>query len=168
MTKVRLLTALSLGTMLFASCEKQAEETPSPKAATQSVTASATLAGDWQLVSYKGIVPAANPENSRVTNVFAMLKACKKDDKLHFTAEGELTVLPGATQCDNESEAAAKPGTWALSSDEKTLTLTLDQSNTMTLDKVNTYEITSITANKLTMRTVAAANAPYTELEYKR
>jgi hypothetical protein len=158
MTKVRLLTALSLGTMLFASCEKQLEESPTPRTASQSSTAPATLPGDWQLTAYKGIVPVPNSTNARVTDAFSMLDACKKDDKLHFAANGELTTLPGATLCDSDSKA--KVGSWNLDADQKTLTLAQD--------RTEKYQIVDLTASTLKLRTVAAANEPYIELEYVR
>ncbi|GAB2465467.1 hypothetical protein GCM10011375_34470 [Hymenobacter qilianensis] len=157
MTKVRLLTALSLGTMLFASCEKQLEESPTPRASSQSST-DASLAGDWQLVAYKGIVPT--PNNVRTTNIFMMLDECSKDNKLHFEATGELTELEGANVCDKDSKTPAKPGTWALSTDKKALTLNLGEAKE--------YQVTSLSASSLKLRSVAKAGEPYTELEYTR
>ncbi|QIL75185.1 lipocalin family protein [Hymenobacter sp. HDW8] len=157
MTKVRLLTALSLGTMLFASCEKQLEESPTPRATAQSST-DASLAGDWQLVAYKGIVPT--PNDVRTTNIFMMLDECSKDNKLHFEATGELTELEGANICDKESKKEAKPGTWALSADKKGLTLNLGEAKE--------YQVTSLSASSLKLRSVAEVGKPYTELEYTR
>ena len=157
MTKVRLLTALSLGTMLFASCEKQLEESPTPRATSQSST-DASLAGDWQLVAYKGIVPT--PNNVRTTNIFMMLNDCSKDNKLHFEATGELTELEGANVCDTESKTPAKAGAWTLSDDKKALTLNLGEAKE--------YQVTSLSASSLKLRSVAKAGEPYTELEYTR
>ncbi|SMB98532.1 hypothetical protein SAMN00120144_3831 [Hymenobacter roseosalivarius DSM 11622] len=157
MTKVRLLTALTLGTMLFASCEKQLEESPTPRATSQSST-DASLAGDWQLVAYKGIVPT--PNDVRTTNIFVMLDECSKDDKLHFEAAGELTQLPGANVCMKDAKTSAKPGTWALSADKKALTLNLGEAKE--------YLVTSLSASSLKLRSVAKDGQPYTELEYTR
>ena len=157
MTKVRLLTALSLGTMLFASCEKQLEESPAPRATAQS-SADASLAGDWKLVAYKGIVPT--PNDVRTTNIFMMLDDCSKDNKLNFEATGKLTELEGADICNKDSKIADKSGTWTLSTDKKALTLNLGEAKQ--------YQVTSLTASTLKLRSVADAGKPYTELEYAR
>lgn len=166
MTKVRLLTALSLGTMLFASCEKQVEENPTPQSANQSSTAKAEIPGNWQLVASKGVVPMPNSANTRVTNIFAMLEDCKKDDKLHFESTGELTEIPGAVECDakfvdaSAKDSAPKPGSWTLSADGQTLTVTQGQAKE--------YQIVSLSASTLKLRSVGTPDKPYTELEYKR
>jgi hypothetical protein len=166
MTKVRLLAALSLGTMLFASCEKQLEENPTPQSASQSSSAKAEIPGNWQLIASKGVVPMPNSANTRVTNIFAMIEDCKKDDKLHFESTGELTELPGAVDCNAEfidasaNKSSAKAGSWTLSADGQTLTLTQGQAKQ--------YQVVALSASSLKLRSVGASNEPYTELEYKR
>lgn len=166
MTKVRLLTALSLGTMLLASCEKQLEENPAPKASNPSSTAAVELSGNWKLVAYTGVVPVPNSTNTKTTNIFAMLEDCKKDDQLHFESTGELTQLAGAVQCNPEfveesvKDDSANAGSWTLSDDKKTLTLTLGEAKK--------YQVVSITNSTLKLRSAGATNEPYTELEYAR
>jgi hypothetical protein len=166
MTKVRLITALSLGTMLFAACDKQLEENPTPRSASQSSTAKAEIPGNWQLVAFKGVVPTSNSAAPRVTNIFAMLSDCKKDDKLNFEPTGGLTEVPGAVECEAEvvdksaKSDAAKPGSWTLSADGQTLTLTQGQAKE--------YQVVSLSATTLKLRSAGALDQPYTELEYKR
>jgi hypothetical protein len=166
MTKVRLLTALSLGTMLFASCEKQIEENPSPKATLASSASTAELPGNWELVGFTGVVPVSNSNTIQTTNIFAMLEDCKKDDKLHFESTGELTQLPGAVQCnaefveESEQDDSSDSGSWNLSDDKKTLTLSLGETKA--------YEVVALTSSTLKLRSVGAADEPYTELEYTR
>lgn len=162
MTKVRLLTALSLGTMLFASCEKEAEENIAPQSATQSSAVSAALPGTWQLTAFRSVASTSSTSNGVVTDIFTLLDECKKDDKLQFEATGVLSELPGAIQCLGDEENPVKPGSWTLSDDQKTLTLNQD------LEETKLYQVVSLTASTLKLRTVAEPNQSYTEVEYTR
>ena len=163
MTKVRLLITLSLGTMLFASCEKEVEENIALQSVARLSAITAELPGNWQLAAYRGAVPALNTIDTRVTDAFTMLSDCEKDNLLHFEATGELTQLPGADVCDLDSDTPAKAGSWVLKADEQLLTLSLREAKE--------YQITALTASTLTLRSVVAAGEPYniyTELEYTR
>lgn len=63
------------------------------------------------------------------SNFYNQLEACTKDDLTSFSADGKATFDEGATKC-NVSDPQTTTGTWALSTDEKTLSVTSDGETT--------------------------------------
>lgn len=60
-----------------------------------------------------------------ITDVFDLIvPACVKDDLLKFNTNGTLTEDEGATKCDPDDPQTITDGTWTLSDDGKTLTIT--------------------------------------------
>jgi hypothetical protein len=68
-------------------------------------------------------------------NLYNQLEACAKDDITRLNADGKATFDEGALKC-NVADPQTTNGTWALSLDEKTLSIT---------DPASTPSTTSIT-----------------------
>lgn len=74
-----------------------------------------------------------------VTDVFSQFEACEKDDLTIFKSGGVVNFDEGAIKCD-PSNPQTETGTWALSADEKTLTVEGDSYEIVTLNE-NTLKI---------------------------
>jgi hypothetical protein len=60
-----------------------------------------------------------------ITDVFEVLvDACAKDDFMTFNSNGTITEDQGATKCDPDDPQTNSDGTWTLSEDGSTLTIT--------------------------------------------
>lgn len=57
--------------------------------------------------------------SSKTNGVSDVIDECAKDDFLNFTASGTYTFNPGTNKC--YSDDVIQSGTWALSSDEKSI-----------------------------------------------
>jgi hypothetical protein len=70
---------------------------------------------------------------SLVTDLFAQLDACDKDDLTIFKSGGISNYDEGAVKCDSSSPQTTT-GTWVLSADEKTLTFDGESWQILSLD----------------------------------
>ena len=82
-------------------------------------TAKENLIGKWMMTAMT-ISPAWNG----VTDMYSTSDACGKDDLSIFNADGTLTNDEGLVKCNATDPQTSSGGTWALSADEKTLTIT--------------------------------------------
>jgi hypothetical protein len=88
--------------MVFVSCQRD-EETKSGK--------DILTSNSWKLFSYK------------INGKEIALEGCQKDDYFTFAVNGTYSDFRGPLKCPGEIQTDIN-GTWALSQDEKTLTLT--------------------------------------------
>lgn len=82
-------------------------------------TAKENLIGKWMMTAMT-ISPAING----VTDMFSTTDACGKDDLIIFNADGTVTNDEGVVKCNASDPQTSSGGTWALSADGKTLTVT--------------------------------------------
>ncbi len=72
-------------------------------------------------------------------DILALTDACIKDDQTTFNENGTATIDEGASKCNSTDPQTYDGGTWALSEDEKTLSLTSDgETVNWTLTKLET------------------------------
>jgi uncharacterized lipoprotein NlpE involved in copper resistance len=82
-------------------------------------TAKENLIGKWMMTAMT-ISPAING----VTDMFSTTDACGKDDLTIFNADGTVTNDEGVVKCNASDPQTSSGGTWVLSADGKTLTMT--------------------------------------------
>lgn len=123
----KLLTLAVIGLSLsLVSCKK--DDDPTKKE---------MLTGkNWKLTGWT-IDPALPVIGS---NFYNQLNACFKDDLTKFSTDGKITFDEGATKCQ-VSDPQTTTGTWALSTDEKTVSITSDGETT-------SYTIVSLSSSK--------------------
>ena len=82
-------------------------------------TAKENLIGKWMVTAM-----TVSPAQNGVTNMFGSMDACGKDDLTIFNADGTITNDEGLVKCNASDPQTSSGGTWALSADGKTLTIT--------------------------------------------
>jgi hypothetical protein len=100
------LMVVLLGLSLF-SCKKDEK------------TAKENLIGKWMMTAM-----TISPAQNGVTDQFSTMDACGKDDLVIFNADGTVTNDEGVVKCNASDPQTSSGGTWALSTDGKTLTIT--------------------------------------------
>ncbi len=126
------LLALSL---TFAGCSKDKKDEPS--------TTERLTNKNWVLTA-QTVDPPLPFGTTTVTDLYAQLDACEKDDILRFTAPNVYTDDEGATKC-RASDPQTTTGTWVLSSDQKTITVTDD-------GEVTSLTILSLSSSELKVK----------------
>ena len=87
----------------------------------------------WVITSLKGA------QGGFTVDIFALTEACTKDDETTFNENGTVTVDEGASKCNSTDPQTYDGGTWVLSEDEKTLSMTSDGTTiNWTLTKLET------------------------------
>jgi hypothetical protein len=104
-----------LAAVSMTSCEKDKDEP---------TTSEVLTGGAWRLTGLTSD-PAFNWFGTPVTNIYAQLPACIKDDNTVFKTSGTVNFDEGGSKCD-PNDPQTTSGTWALSTDEKVLSMTTD------------------------------------------
>lgn len=82
-----------------------------------------THADGWIFVSATVDPPIVDPfTGTSITDFYAQMDACDKDNITIFQDNGTVIFDEGATKCD-PNDPQTTTGTWALSADETTITL---------------------------------------------
>jgi len=82
-------------------------------------TAKENLIGKWMETAM-----TVSPAMNGITDMFSTEAACDKDDIIIFNADGTNQSDAGLIKCNASDPQIENEGTWALSADGKTLTLT--------------------------------------------
>jgi len=107
----------------------------------------------WILVSMTVDPPIVDPiSGTSITDFYAQMDACDKDDITIFQDNGTYITDEGATKCD-PNDPQTETGTWVLSADEKTITIDGES-----------WTIESLT--KSSMRVTFPFDEPYTGITY--
>ena len=135
------LIAIALG-LTIASCKKNTDETPTP-AVVQTKTQLLT-AKNWKITA-ETISPAYdwNGNGVLVTDIFAQMTPCEKDNLVIFNVNGTVTYDEGPTKCV-ETDPQTTYGTWAFNPLETIITL----------DSTNFYNLEILNSTTLKMNTV--------------
>jgi hypothetical protein len=113
MKQLGFLGLLVNAALIFTSCEEE-ESKPGKKE---------LLTGkNWSLTSWT-VNPGVPTEDGAVTNVFAILRACDKDDFTRFDKNGSVTFDEGDSKCSVDSDQTMQ-GTWSFNSDETVVSVT--------------------------------------------
>ncbi len=109
---LKTLLLLAVAAATFVACDSDNDDDKSPEEILTSVSC-------WQQAKSELYNPATSQwEDQGVDD-------CSKDDCTNFNSDKTLAFDEGATKCD-PSDPQTSTGTWSLSSDGKTLTITQD------------------------------------------
>ncbi|MBK8565841.1 MAG: lipocalin family protein [Saprospiraceae bacterium] len=127
-----------LAILSMTSCEKDKDKES---------TSDALTGGNWKLTALTSD-PAIDWFGTPVTNVYAQLPACIKDDITIFKTNGTVNFDEGVSKCET-NDPQTTSGTWALSADEKVLSVTTDgETESWSIENLEgknfkaTYEVT--------------------------
>lgn len=104
-----------LATISMTSCEKDKDKPDNTEVLT---------GGAWRVTALTSD-PAFDWFGTPVTNIYAQLPACLKDDNTVFKTNGTVNFDEGPSKCE-PSDPQTTSGTWAFSTDEKVLSVTTD------------------------------------------
>lgn len=107
---------LSLGFIaLFGACKKDSDDSKP--------AGDYLKAHKWATVSIK-INPAYDwfGEGSKITDIFAILDDCDKDDLLEFAADGSYYTYYNTNKCSENEPEKSLDGKYTLSTDQKQIT----------------------------------------------
>ena len=105
----------------------------------------------WSLKSAT-ISPAININGALVTDYFAQLDPCERDDLFIFKTSGKFSYEEGSTKCNSSDPQVQETGTWTLSNNDTILSLRDDSGNSIE------YNITLLTSSELIYTTSKRIN----------
>jgi hypothetical protein len=82
------------------------------------------LTGKSWMVTAWTVDPAYPINGTTVTNWYAQMDACEKDDIVNFKSGGTYTIEEGATKCYDGDPQVYETGTWTFNSDETIIVMT--------------------------------------------
>jgi len=107
MKKLNLYLMVVLFSLSLFSCKKDEK------------TAKENIIGKWMMTAM-----TISPAQNGVTDMFSSMDACGKDDLTIFNADGTITNDEGVIKCNASDPQTSSGGTWALSADGKSVTIT--------------------------------------------
>jgi hypothetical protein len=138
MRKITLMIA-ALAFLTVSSCKKEDEKTTTPtKSKTELLTAKA-----WKITAMTinpGITPI--PGGPTITDFFAQLEPCSKDDTEKFNTGGTGVSDEGATKCD-PADPQSSNFTWVFNPSETIITIDGESQNIIQLDET-TFKVSVV------------------------
>lgn len=132
------LLALSL---MFTSCSKKKDDPSTTELLTNK---------NW-VITAETVDPPLPFNGTTISDLYAQLSACEKDNVVRFTSPNIYTEDEGATKCI-ASDPQTKTGTWVLSTDQKTITTTESGQTT-------SLSILSLTSSELKVKAATTLGA---------
>jgi hypothetical protein len=109
---------LALGLVLTLSSCKDDDDDKAPSKTTKDYL----TAGFWKTTA-QVIDPGINFGGTVITDFFAQTPDCAKDDLVRFNTDGTITDDEGPTKCDPNDPQTMNNGTWVLSADNASLSI---------------------------------------------
>lgn len=130
-----MLFALALVGIAFTGCKKDKDETKADKT-------SMLAEKNWKMTAAT-IDPAIDwfGNGTLVTNLYAQLPACAKDDLTTFRKNGTVAFDEGATKCE-PNDPQTRSGLWNFNTDQTIVSVTED-------GETDSWEIIELTKDKL-------------------
>ncbi len=114
--------------VVLSACKKDDEDdSPDNKTNTEHLTS-----GYWKITAMT-IDPGVNIFGTTVTDIYSQFPACTKDDLIKFNADGTITDDEGATKCDVNDPQTTNDGTWVMSQDNKSFTVSYPDEDPFTM-----------------------------------
>ncbi|QQS27941.1 MAG: DUF5004 domain-containing protein [Sphingobacteriales bacterium] len=104
----KLLLILTVIMVLVSSCTED-------KSNTELLTGT-----DWRITAW-----TVSPAILGITDWYANMEPCEKDDSFSFNSDGSASIDEGASKCDPD-DPQTETGTWSFNSDETLLTIIAD------------------------------------------
>lgn len=150
-TKMKRSIQIAAIMLLLFACKKDNDSDPSGgKTKPELLSANA-----WKLTS-SVVNPAydVNGDGVLVTDAYASMPSCSKDDLYLFKTNGDIVYDEGPSKCDPSNPQSYTDGKWKLLNNDAVLDLDGES-----------YQVTELTTNKLTLkRTWSENNKTYTEM----
>lgn len=108
MKTTNLIRTLALGVVLLVGCQKDEDPQPSKQ---ELLTKNATK--EWTLTTER--------EGSK--DLFALRKACDRDDILLFKSTGQFELNEGSSKCDAQYPQIIASGAWSFQTNDTELTV---------------------------------------------
>lgn len=124
-----MLSMLAMALLVtFSACNKDDDDDDNPMTPTEYLTAHSWLTTSVEispaLEIYTGIVvDDLYEEITLLGQTFSFIDDCDKDDLVFFNTDGTVTEDAGAIKCDPDDPQQTDGGTWTLSDDGKTITM---------------------------------------------
>ena len=137
-TLIKYLGLISLATLLvFGSCSKDNDEdNPPAKTKTELLTA-----GFWKVTAIT-IDPGIIFGTTVITDFYAQLLDCEKDDLMKFETNGKITDDGGATKCDPNDPQTTSEGTWVFSANGESVTVSYPGDDPVSFEIITLNETT--------------------------
>jgi hypothetical protein len=127
-TNLKLVAAALL--LAVTACDKDKDSSPNPAASENHL-----IDKNWQM-SAMTVSPAMETEAGPLSDLYAWLPPCSKDDFLRFEKNGTFKGDEGASKCEEEDPQTTSNGTWTLTESNKKLTM-VEDGETQTFTVVN-------------------------------
>lgn len=116
MKTIPFFVLLTLAIFTFSACEKGGDVVDPPS------NTELIADGPWELIAQM-VDPPVTVNGTPVSNEYAQLTDCLKDNIVDFTETGSFTVDEGATKCDATDPDLFNSGSWSFSDSETIITL---------------------------------------------
>ena len=138
------IIAGALGLTLL-GCKKD-KETPAPSK-TELLTSK-----DW-VISAQTVSPGLpNPNGGTITDLYAQLAPCDKDDFIRFDTPGAFKEDEGAAKC-NSSSTQTRTGTWVFGNNETVVTIAGTN-----VESAGSYNLVDLSASTMKLTVTQALN----------
>jgi len=115
---------LLLGSVLLTNCKKDEKDPePTPAPAPVVLTNTQKLTGKNFKLTALTVNPGIDIGIAVITDIYAQLEACSKDDIMTFNTNGTFTDDEGGSKCD-PADPQTTTGTWVWNTNETVLTIT--------------------------------------------
>jgi hypothetical protein len=109
------------------SCGKKSDPEPAPLTNTQKLTGK-----NWKITGFT-VNPGVPMNGTVVTDYFAQMQSCDKDNFMTFNANGAVVSDEGNTKCSS-NDPQTNTGTWSWANNEAKLTVTYPGNSPETYD----------------------------------
>ncbi len=144
MKTIPFFVLITLALFTFSACEKGGDVVDPPS------NTELIADGPWELIGQM-VDPPVTVNGTPVSNEFAQLDECVKDNILDFTETGSFTIDEGVTKCDSTNAQLFNYGTWSFSDAETKITLDGNGTN-------NEFNVVSIDRDKLIISEIFTDN----------
>lgn len=138
--QLKLVAMLFLAALVMVSCSKDDENDETSKTKKEYLTA-----GNWK-VTVMTISPGVNIFGTVITDMYAQMPACTKDDLIKFNNDGSIRDDEGATKCDPNDPQTTTDGTWVFSSDQNSITIDYPDDDPITM-QISTLNATTFSGS---------------------
>lgn len=133
-TNLKLVAAALL--LVVTACDKDKDSSPNPAASENQL-----VEKNWQM-SAMTISPAIESEAGPISDLYAWMPGCSKDDFMRFEKNGTFKGDEGASKCEDEDPQTTSTGTWTLTDSNKKLTMVEDgETQTFKVDNLSKDEL---------------------------
>ncbi|MCX6204935.1 MAG: DUF5004 domain-containing protein [Bacteroidetes bacterium] len=133
-TTIGTITIVAL--LIISACSKGGDSANTPTASKTTLLTSS----DWGIVGVQQKVVSA----SVWTDNYASMKACEKDNRVIFKANGSYETNEGATKCSASDPQILESGTWSLTQNETMLVIQATNSSQIMNATIETLTTSSL------------------------